>query len=347
MKAKQLRFLEFENPLFQEAAMSAFTGLKYQEKGNFEEAKKYIQEGISKLNSLTINGGSEQRKKAMFFRNLFQDFNKDCLTQEENEKTAKSNNFTQTLLLKDKQFLEESDNNFMNLLNQSKNIKTNIPDEVLNFIIKIFNFFYKIGDKGFFLTKNIFIKNEIMRQKNARIFFLHQKYDVIETINKRMEELMILAKQDAISGENIEEFINYLIDVQNWFSNEIRYIPPCRYMKNQNNNIENNRRKELYKKFNDIKMRVQNEEIDEKLISQKDYIQVFIKVFKNFNDLKFVFEPKFYKPEYLKTINLKKKEICDIFYNTIIKWFINDILDMTKKYINMTTLSFEKNLSYK
>ena len=347
MKAKQLRFLEFENPLFQEAALSAFTGIKLQEKGNFEEAKKHIQEGISKLNSLTINGGSEQRKKAMFFRNLFQDFNKDCLTQEENEKTAKNNNFTQSLLLKDKQFLEESDNNFMNLLSQSKNIKTNIPDEILNFIIKIFNFFYKIGDKGFFLTQNVFIKNEIMRQKNARINLLHQKYNVIETINKRLDELNILTKQEAISGENIEEFVNYLIDVQNWFSSQLKYIPACRYRKNQNNIIENNRRKELYKKFEDIKLRVENEEIDERLISQKDYIQVFIKVFKNFNDLKSVFDPKFFKPDYSKTINLKKKEICDIFYNTIIKWFMNDILDMTKKYINMNILSFEKNLSHK
>ena len=113
MKTKQICFKELENPLFQEAASSAFKGIKYQEQGNFDEAKKYIQEGINKLNTLTINGNSEQRKKAMGFRNLFQDFFKDCLTQEENEKTAKSNNYTQTLLIKDKTFLEESDNNFM------------------------------------------------------------------------------------------------------------------------------------------------------------------------------------------------------------------------------------------
>ena len=90
-----------------------------------------------------LNGNSEQRRKAMGFRNLFQNFFKDCLTQEENEKTAKSNNFTQTLLVKDKLFLEESENNFMTLLNQSKNIKTNSPDEILAFIIQIFNFIDK------------------------------------------------------------------------------------------------------------------------------------------------------------------------------------------------------------
>ena len=157
MKTKQICYKELENPLIQEAANSAFTGIKHQEKGNFDEAKKKIQEGIDKLNSLALNGNSEQRRKAMGFRNLFQNFFKDCLTQEENEKTAKSNNFTQTLLVKDKLFLEESENNFMTLLNQSKNIKTNSPDEILAFIIQIFNFFYKISDKGFFLTKNIFI----------------------------------------------------------------------------------------------------------------------------------------------------------------------------------------------
>ena len=79
MKTKQICYKELENPLFQEAAKNAFSGIKLQEKGNFEEAKKNIQEGIDKLNSLTLNGNSEQRRKAMGFRNLFQNFFKDCL----------------------------------------------------------------------------------------------------------------------------------------------------------------------------------------------------------------------------------------------------------------------------
>ena len=45
--------------------------------------------------------------------------------------------------------------------------------------------------------------------------------------------------------------------------------------------------------------------------------------------------------------NFKKKEICDIFYNTIIKWFLNDIMEMSKKFINRNELNFEKNLQYK
>ena len=347
MKTKQICFKELENPLFQEAATSAFIGIKHQEKGNFEEAKKNIQEGIDKLNNITLNGNSEQRRKAMGFRNLFQNFFKDCLTQEENEKTAKNNGFTQTLLVKDKKFLEDSDNNFMALLNQSKNVKTNSPDEILGFIMTIFNCFYKISDKGFFLTKNIFIRNEIMRQRNAKVNLLHQKYDVCVTINKRIEECMILVKQDAINGDNIEEFINYLIDVQNWFNRNLKYIPPCRYMKNQNSKLEDNRRRELFKKFEDIKLRVENEEIDEKLNSRQDYIQVYSKVLKNFSDLKTIFDPKFYKQEYFKTLNFKKKEICDIFYNTIIKWFLNDIMEMSKKFVNRNELNFEKNLQIK
>ena len=136
-----------------------------------------------------------------------------------------------------------------------------------------------------------------MRQRYAKVNFLHQKYDVLVTINKRIEECMILVKQDAINGDNIEELINYLIDVQNWFNKNIN--------------------------------------------------QVYVKVFKNFSDLKTVFDPKYYKQEYLKTLNFKKKEICDIFYNTIIKWFLNDIMEMSKKFINRNELNFEKNLQYK
>ena len=66
MKTKQICYKELENPLIQEAANSAFTGIKHQEKGNFDEAKKKIQEGIDKLNSLALNGNSEQRRKATF-----------------------------------------------------------------------------------------------------------------------------------------------------------------------------------------------------------------------------------------------------------------------------------------
>ena len=186
-----------------------------------------------------------------------------------------------------------------------------------------------------------------MRQRYAKVNFLHQKYDVLVTINKRIEECMILVKQDAINGDNIEELINYLIDVQNWFNKNINYIPPCRYMKNQNNKIEDNRRRELYQKFDALKLKVENEEIDEKLNSRQNYIQVYVKVFKNFSDLKTVFDPKYYKQEYLKTLNFKKKEICDIFFNTIIKWFLNDIMEMSKKFINRNELNFEKNLQYK
>ena len=177
-KAKQICYKEFENPLFREAADFASHGIKEQQKGNYDEAKKQIQEGLNALKLITINGKSDERKKAMIFHSLFQTFLKDCSSQEENEKTSMENKFTQSLILKDKTFIKESENNFLSLLKQSKSINSANPDKIFNFAIKIFVFFSKGNDKGFFLIQNLFIRNEIFKQGNARIPFLHQKFDV-------------------------------------------------------------------------------------------------------------------------------------------------------------------------
>ena len=343
-KTKQVCFKEFENPLFIEAANFASNGIKEQQKGNFEEARTKIQEGLNKLKLITINGKSEERKKAMSFYNLFQNFLKDCSTQEEYEKVASENIFSSTLILKDKQFITENKNNLLSILAQAKNKKKNNPEELFELTLKIFQFFSVAYDKGFFLTENIFIRNEILRQGNAKIPYLHQKYDVLDTINKNIGGFINLVKQDAINGNNIEGLINYLIDVQNWFSKEINYIFPCKYKKNVNDKNEINRSMLLNKKFNELKFEVENNDINEKLVSKKDYIKIFSLMCNNFLELKNILEPKYYKGDFLNNLNYKKKEICDIFYNTIIKWFIRDILEMTKRFINKPYLLFETSI---
>ena len=117
-KTKQICYKEFENPLLKEAANFASYGIKEQQKGNYEEAKKQIEEGLKKLKLITINGKSDERKRAMNFHSLFQTFITDCSSQEENEKITMENNFTQSLILKDKLFIKDSENNFISLLIQ-------------------------------------------------------------------------------------------------------------------------------------------------------------------------------------------------------------------------------------
>ena len=341
-KTKQICYKEFDNPLFKEAANLASYGIKEQQKGNYDEAKRQIEEGLKKLKVLTLQGKSDERKKAMNFHNLFQTFLKDCSTQEENEKIAMENNFTQSLILKDKLFITQSENNFLSILKQSKNANT--PDEIFVLTQKIFNFFSKAYDKGFFLTENIFIRNEILRQGNAKIAYLHQKYDVLDNINKQIGGFISLIKQDAINGNNIEGLINYLIDVQNWFSKELNYITVCRYTKNQNDKNEKNRTLQLNKKFQEIKIEVENNDINEKLVSKKDYVKVFAAVCNNFKEMKNILDQKYYKGEFLNNLAFKKKEICDLFYNTVIKWFIRDILELTKRFISKPILRFESNI---
>lgn len=345
-KTKQICYKEFDNPLFKEAANLASYGIKEQQKGNYEEAKRQIEEGLKKLKMLTLQGKSDERKKAMNFHNLFQTFLKDCSTQEENEKIAMENNFTQSLILKDKLFITQSENNFISLLKQAKNININScpPDEIFALTLKIFSFFSKAYDKGFFLTENIFIRNEILRQGNAKIAYLHQKYDVHDNINKQIGGFMSLIKQDAINGNNIEGLINYLIDVQNWFSKELNYIKACKYLKNQNDRNEKNRTLQLNKKFQEIKIDVENNDLNEKLVSKKDYVKVFAAVCNNFKEMENILNPKYYKGEFLNDLSSKKKEICYLFYNTVIKWFIRDVYELTKRFISKPILKFESNI---
>ena len=345
-KPKQICYKEFENPLFKEAANFASHGIKEQQKGNYDEAKKQIEEGLKALKLITINGKTEERKRAMDFHSLFQTFLKDVSSQEENEKIAMENKFTQSLILKDKLFITESENNFLSLLKQSKNINPINPEEIFSFTIKIFIFFSKAHDKGFFLTQNLFIRSEIFKQGNAKIPYLHQKYDVQDTINKNIGGFLNLIKQDAINGNNIEGLINYLIDVENWFSKEIKYILPCKYSKSNNDSNEKNRAMQLYKKFNGLKMEVENNDLNEKISSKADYIRIFTGVCNNFKEMKNILEPKYYKGEYLNNLNFKKKEICDIFYNTVIKWFLRDVLDLTKRFINKSLLKFENDIPH-
>ena len=62
--------------------------------------------------------------------------------------------------------------------------------------------------------------------------------------------------------------------------------------------------------------------------------------------IKKILEPKYNKGDFLNNLNFKKKkEICDIFYSTVIKRFLRDILDLTKRFLERPLLKFEINIS--
>ena len=342
--SKKINFQEPENPLFKEAATIATKGIIEQQKGNYEEAKKYIQESLNKLKQITLNGKNDEKEKANNYYSLFQGFLSNCQTQEENDKTALKSNVIQNLILKDKQFENGSENNFLSLLKEYPNEDKSSIDDILNYTTKIFDFFAKANERGFFWSKDIFIRKEIFYQENAKIPFLHQKYDVYKNVAKKISDLRTLVESDVISGDNIDGFINYLIDVQNWFSRETKYISACRYRKNPNNNVEINKTQYLFQKFQDIKNKVENNVLSEKIMAINDFIRKFVEVCNSFKELKDILDAKYYKGEFLNNLNHKKKEICDIFYNCIIKMFIRDALDLAKRFIRKQFLNFE---SYK
>lgn len=339
----KINFIEPENPLFKEAADLATKGILEQQKGNYDTAKQLIQEGISKLKEITVKGRSEEREKAMNFYSIFQSFITNCTTQQENEKIAMESNITQALVMKEKNFITGNNDNFQNLLKKysSINIKHSSPDVIFEFTTEILKFFSKAHDKGFFWSKDIFIRSEIFKQDSAQIPFIFQKYEAYLKVSEKLSSLKIVADKNVINRENVESFINLLIDMQFCFSKELKYIPHLKYRKNVENELEKNRTIAFYKNFQEIKDKITSGVKEEKIKAVKDYIGNFANVCNEFMNLKEILEHQNLKREFANKLEFKKIEICEIFYSTIIKWFIRDMLDLTSRFLKKQIMIFE------
>jgi hypothetical protein len=64
----------------------------------------------------------------------------------------------------------------------------------------------------------------IRNQTNAKIEGLNLKYEVYKELYDKIDNMMVLSRKNEIKFEHIEKFCDTLIDIQNNFAKEFKFI---------------------------------------------------------------------------------------------------------------------------
>jgi hypothetical protein len=224
--------------------------------------------------------------------------------------------------------------------------KTNDESEFLLMPLKILQMLGESIEKGAFLTKSFFVRKEIWNQLNAKIEGLHQKYEAYKTITEKIDNLLILSKNNVIKMENIQKFCDTLIDIQNNFSSDFPCVKSSHFTSKTDFGQNG-----FYKKFSDISTKLKNNLLSAKLSSKTDYLDVLQKFIKKSKDISkkyllinlidSIFESTHIKSLGADIIREKKFQITMFFYTTIIKLLMQDIKDLSTRFLKKKILSFE------
>jgi hypothetical protein len=335
----KLVFLKKNNPQIKEASILVGKGLLLQEEKNFDKSKNYIQSGIDKLKNVIVEGAGVDIEKVINYYSLFEKFLSNVSTQQENDKAE--NDISQTISAIDPTYKKNIDNkNLKDIISIYLSTSSNYsdPEKIFEFTSKLFKMLENILDMGFYISNNIFIRKEIFLQENAKIEFIHQKNETHKVIIEKIENLNILIKSNVIQYSNLEKFCDLLNDIQNKLTNEMNNIPPSKYkiINQQVNNTYS-----LIKKFSEISNKLKSNLLDTKIKSNPDYFTNLQKLIRHFKDFENILNIKYYKPIYNKDVIKKKKEICDFFYHTILKWTLNDLKNLTLRFLQKKIMLFE------
>jgi hypothetical protein len=104
---------------------------------------------------------------------------------------------------------------------------------------------------------------------------LYQKYEAFKAISEKIDNLMILSKNNVINIENIEKFCDMLIDIQNNIAKELNYIKPCAFAL-KNDPGQNG----FYKKFSDISKKLTKNLGSSKMSAIPDYLDIMANMIK-------------------------------------------------------------------
>lgn len=105
----------------------------------------------------------------------------------------------------------------------------NKEEDILSITLTIIDYLGESIESGFYFSRNFYIRREIWYQTNAKIECLHQKYEAFKLILEKIDNLMILSRNNVIKLENVDKFLDMLVDIQNNFSKELKYISPSKF----------------------------------------------------------------------------------------------------------------------
>lgn len=127
-----------------------------------------------------------------------------------------------------------------------------------------------------------------------------------------------------------------LIDIQNNISKELNCIKPCNYsLKNDPGQAG------FYKKFTDISTKIKNNLLSNKMNAKQDYLEIILKMIKKTYEIENIFENKNLKKEEDSVIRERKVQISMFFYHTILKLIMQDVKDLTLRFLKKKIISFE------
>lgn len=92
------------------------------------------------------------------------------------------------------------------------------------FFQRIFTSEKKFGNKIFLI---IF---KLRQQSNAKIEGLNFKYEIYKELYDKIDNMMVLSKKNEIKFEHIEKFCDNLIDIQNNFAREFKFIEESSFL---------------------------------------------------------------------------------------------------------------------
>ncbi len=141
---------------------------------------------------------------------------------------------------------------------------------------------------------------------------------------------MILSKKSVINIENIDKFCDMLIDIQNNFSKEFSFIKPSSYQFNYD--IGQNG---FNRKFSDISNKIKNNLLSNKLHSKTDYIDTLQRMTAKTKDFEVIFSNPILKKRE------KYQQISSFFFHTILKLIMQDVRDLSLRFLKKKYLSFE------
>ena len=145
---------------------------------------------------------------------------------------------------------------------------------------------------------------------------------------------MILSKSNVINIQNIDKFCDMLVDMHNSFAKETSFIQPCNY------NIKKEEKAGLNKKIWEFSNNIKNL-LSTKLLSKPDYIEVVLKMINMTKDLEIVFGNRNLNKEDSESLRERKVLISLFFYNVVFKLIMQDLKNLTMRFLKKKIISFE------